>query len=492
MPVSTKIETARFGFPKKTGYSVSHWLQSAKEDPLLIHRTTSELPATADVVIIGSGMSGTLMAKHVMATWPEKTVVVLEARQFCSGATGRNAGHCKPDQWRGFRGWEGAFGTEQALKILQNEQETWSNVVHYITENNVDCELWVGDTLNVPMTDEAAKIAQETFDSYHAAGGNVDHIKVTHDPTLAAEKSQIKDAKACYAWPASTLNPWKLAAHLMRENLKKGLNLQTNTLVTGIQSSQNSVGNWIVKSDRGDIECPQVIHATNAYSSALEPSLRGIIIPSPHICTKVTPPSENKSYAKLNNSYGIMMPKGDLITIDPRATEECPVLFGGSNPGQHSFQQWLHEHPDQYIDDGIVEFEPITGAVREFAERQLEGWSIDDNNNDSACMSSWSGIIGYASVEFDNFHENVLIIGQTLDKVPFVGEIPGLGGQWICAGHNGHGMARIFTAAPALVKLMKGCSWAETKLPEVFQITQSRLDRLKTPLKNKRDVITRL
>lgn len=41
------------------------------------------------------------------------------------------------------------------------------------------------------------------------------------------------------------------------------------------------------------------------------------------------------------------------------------------------------------------------------------------------------------------------------------------------------GMARIFTAAPGLVKLMNGSSWADTQLPDVYQITPSRVKRLK-------------
>jgi hypothetical protein len=62
-------------------------------------------------------MSGTLIAKHISETRPEKKVVVLEDRLFCSGATGRNAGHCKPDQWRGFLKHEEKFGTQQAIKV---------------------------------------------------------------------------------------------------------------------------------------------------------------------------------------------------------------------------------------------------------------------------------------------------------------------------------------------------------------------------------------
>jgi hypothetical protein len=41
------------------------------------------------------------------------------------------------------------------------------------------------------------------------------------------------------------------------------------------------------------------------------------------------------------------------------------------------------------------------------------------------------------------------------------------------------GMARIFTAAPGLVKLMNGESWAAVGLPDVYEITEDRLQNLK-------------
>lgn len=131
-------------------------------------------------------MSGTLIAKHCLDTWPDKSVLVLEARQFCSGATGRNAGHCKPDQWRGFASYEKAFGSEQALQILANEQATWSAVVQYVRANSVDCDLWVGKTLDVPTTPEVARQAKADFDRFRAAGGRVDgHVQVTESPAEA-------------------------------------------------------------------------------------------------------------------------------------------------------------------------------------------------------------------------------------------------------------------------------------------------------------------
>ncbi|RDW60293.1 hypothetical protein BP5796_11899 [Coleophoma crateriformis] len=186
---STAIPQERYGFPKPDGYSLSYWLQGVQGDPLLNHRTTPEVPPSADIVIIGSGITGTSVARHCLTTWPEKSIVVLEAREFCSGATGRNAGHCKPDQFRGFKRYETAFGTEQALKILQNEGQTWSDLVQYVRENDVDCDLWVGNTLDVPVTPEAAEIAKDVYDRFKAAGGKTDHIEVTPEPAEAAKVS---------------------------------------------------------------------------------------------------------------------------------------------------------------------------------------------------------------------------------------------------------------------------------------------------------------
>lgn len=55
------------------------------------HRTSESLPAECDVLIIGAGYAGAATAFHLLkdnASPP--SVVILEARQACSGATGRN------------------------------------------------------------------------------------------------------------------------------------------------------------------------------------------------------------------------------------------------------------------------------------------------------------------------------------------------------------------------------------------------------------------
>ena len=52
--------------------------------------SSSTLPEYADVVIIGSGITGTSIARTLLTTGvPTLRVVMLEARTVCSGATGR-------------------------------------------------------------------------------------------------------------------------------------------------------------------------------------------------------------------------------------------------------------------------------------------------------------------------------------------------------------------------------------------------------------------
>lgn len=416
---STPLDGARTGFPKQGGQSLSYWLQQVRNDPLLDHRTTKDLPEEADTVIIGSGITGTLVAKHHLETWPSKSVVVLEAREFCSGATGRNAGHCKPDQWRHFGKFEKAYGREQAVKIMNNEADTWKALVQYIQRNNVDCDLWVGETMDVPIDEDVAKLAKDVFESYKSAGGKVDHIKVTHDHKEAAQRSRIQDAKACYSWQASTLQPWKLTAHLMRDNLRRGANLQTYTPVRKVSESSSEDRKWTVTTDRGDISCNTVVYATNAYSAAIEPMLRGVITPKPHICNKVIPPRSSSGSKALQNSYGVLLPDGGIFSINSRYTSDGAIMFGGSNPGQKQLDKWVEQNPENCINDGLANLESVTKHVREFADKQF-GWKEGDFAPGEGYEYSWSGIIGLSA-----------------DGVPFMGEVPGKPGQWICAGHHG-------------------------------------------------------
>ncbi|KAJ7454573.1 DAO-domain-containing protein [Mycena galericulata] len=448
-------------FPIPRGMSLSHWLQGVRASPLLDHRTTEDLPTSADVVIIGSGMSGTLTAYELLSRPnPPNRVVILEAREMCSGATGRNAGHCKPDQYRGFGKYEKLFGAEQAKKLLEHEFETWSRVVEFVEKEQVDCDLWVGDTLDVAMSQGVATKVAAVFEAYKAYGGKVDHIKYISDPAEAEKVSRLKGAQAVWVWKASTFYPWKLVAHIMNLCLRKGVNLQTWTPVTSVTASQTT-GLWDVNTARGAVSTPTVVYATNAYTSSVLPSFAKYIQPTAHMCNKVVPPRAFAGGKALQNSYGVMAAGGGLYSINPRCNADGILLFGGSNPNQGKLKTYLDADPMRLFDDSLSNFKPVTDAVNDLTSSAFEGWDDDAPAPGVGPQYAWSGIIGLSA-----------------DSLPFIGNVPDLPGQWICAGFHGHGMAHIFTCAPGLVTLMQGGKWADTGLPECLELTPERLVKM--------------
>ena len=66
-------------------------------------------------------------------------------------------------------------------------------------------------------------------------------------------------------------------------------------------------------------------------------------------------------------------------------------------------------------------------------------------------------------------------MGYTHDGFPFVGDIPGRQGQFICAGFNGHGMPQAYLAAQALTWMItNGIPLNKSGVPKLYRSTKER------------------
>jgi hypothetical protein len=61
------------------------------------YRSSECIPSSTDLVIVGSGLSGVMLAYQLLLVKPELSIVMLEAREVCSGASARNGGQIKTD-----------------------------------------------------------------------------------------------------------------------------------------------------------------------------------------------------------------------------------------------------------------------------------------------------------------------------------------------------------------------------------------------------------
>ncbi|OJI99056.1 hypothetical protein ASPVEDRAFT_25895 [Aspergillus versicolor CBS 583.65] len=416
-------------------------------------RTTSELSNKSDIVIIGAGYTGISLAYHLYkqlshSDQPHPAITVLEARQICSGATGRNGGHLRPDLYWNIPKYIERYGIEAGAEVANFEIAHIRAIKDLIAEENIDCELNLTRCLNVYLNEADGEKARQTYEALVAQG-----LEYTSDIHYTSQKfaetiSGVKGAKACLSSTTGTLWPYKLILGLLSKIISSPLiNIQTSTPVTSVNTKN---GEQIVHTPRGTITASKVVYATNAYTSGLLPQYSANIIPCRGICCHITVPNGNDS-PFLPYSYVIRSPEatGQSYMI---TRPDGSIIVGGA---QYTFvedkKQWYN-----VIDDSTL-IDPAKNYYDDFMQRTFRGW----DNSGAYVKEIWTGIMGYA-----------------YDIAPHVGEVPGNPGKYICAGYDGHGMPVVFLATKGLADMiLKGRSFEDTNIPRVFKTTSERLEK---------------
>ncbi|KAJ5757560.1 FAD dependent oxidoreductase [Penicillium nucicola] len=422
-------------------------------DALHNHRSTEELPASSDVVIIGAGYAGIATAYHLVkgeASGKNLSVTILEARGVCSGATGRNGGHLRPDLYTPMTRLMERVGTDLALEVPEFEIAHLPALKALIEKENIDCDFTLTRSIDVWCNEEAALKAKKMFDTlrsrdfefmkdvFFVLGENAEGI------------SGVKGAKAYASFTAGSLWPYKLILHLTKAILGTGLvNLQTHTLVTSV--TQQSSGAFVVTTPRGSIVAKKVVYANNAYISGLLPQYAPAIVPCKGLCTHISVPDGERA-PLLNNSYIVREEDKTLSYLIPRP-DGTIVVGGASSRLQCLPDQWYNN-----TDDSVL-IEDIKNYFDGFMQRNFHGWE----NSGAQVDKVWTGIMGYS-----------------WDSQPHVGVLPGQQDQYVLAGFNGHGMPVVYLCALGVAKMVaNGIEFENTGVPTVFKTTKERLENAK-------------
>ncbi|KAM7212086.1 FAD dependent oxidoreductase domain containing protein [Rhypophila decipiens] len=439
--------------------TVSYWQDPP--DGIANLRVTAELPESAETVIIGSGISGAAIAWNLLedvrfCKKESMNVVMLEAREACSGATGRNGGHTKAASYRSFLDIAESVGLQEAAQIASLELENIQAVHKFAQDHNIDCDLNPCETIDIIYDEaqwnkahEAVAAMRAALPEGHPAAKYTFHSAEEvrskfhcHSNSYNGREERLYGGVSYFA---GSLSSYKLVIGILKLCTELGLNLQTNTPATTL--TKNTDGTWTVATHRGNIKASRVILATNGYTAALLPQIfQGVIVPLRGQVTAHRPGSNLPLKGCLPTTYSFIYENGYEYMI-PRPAGSLhagDIIMGGGLA--RAPDEGLHEYGT--TDDTTIN-ETISAYLRDTTPRYFspEGWG--DDHPDGRIRKEWTGIMGYSP-----------------DGFPFVGGIheEDYHGLWMSVSFQGHGMVLCWMCARALVEMI-GISHDSTQGP---------------------------
>ncbi|KAL8654800.1 MAG: hypothetical protein Q9210_001292 [Variospora velana] len=441
--------------PPRQDPTTSYWQDPPH--PLATHRTTSELPAAASTVIVGSGITGASIAYKLLDRHDESSVLMLEARTACSGATGRNGGHTKAASYRAFLDNVANLGEDEAAKIVRFEYSCIKAVHAFAKEHQIECDSWEGDTVDIIFDENQWTRAKRSIAGIQRVLGD-DHpaaLYSFHDGKETEEKYLVGGALGSVSYAAGSISAYKFVLRIVELAMEKGLNLQTGTLVTGLKRFETDQRGWIVETTRGSVQAERVILATNGYTAYLYPPVRSVIVPL-RGTVAAQRPGNGLPKQGLETTYSFIYGNGyEYMIFRPAgSTFAGDLVIGGcsTKAPQEGLQEW-GTTDDTSMDPQISQY------VRESAAEYFGSqWGKD--HPDGRVRKQWTGIMGYSSQGF-----------------PLVGMVPHEEDLWIAASFQGSGMVLCFHTAKALVSMLEDEDDVALNewFPRAFRMSEDRL-----------------
>ncbi|KAH8808473.1 FAD dependent oxidoreductase [Xylogone sp. PMI_703] len=448
--------------------TTSYW-QDPPDAEVADFKNAETVPETADTVVIGSGITGVSVALGLLNKDEKEKVVMLEARQAVSGATGRNGGHTKTASYRTFLTNLASLGVSDAVKIARLEYNNMKATQSFIRTHNIPCDLVCCDTVDVIYDQDQWNKALKSIEAMRKympddLNGAAKYRIWSSDEAVELFHCKGEKPFGAVGYEAGSLSAYKFGIGILKMCLKKGLNLFTNTPAKALRKDAN--GMWLVETSRGTIRAKRVVLATNGYTGYIHKKFHKVIVPLRGQITAHRPGS-NMPPEGLQTTYSFIYNMGYEYMI-PRpngSTFAGDIVIGGG----------LTKAPDegtgQYgtCDDTAICPE-ISTYLHETTPRFF-GKSWGSDHPEGRVRKEWTGIMGYSC-----------------DGLPFVGEVPREKGLWISASFQGHGMVLCLLCARALVENMIAnkekvqTADLDSWFPKSFWITE---DRMKKTFKGK-------
>lgn len=293
---------------------------------------SADFPATADVVVIGSGYTGLCAALQVARAG--RSTVILDAQDAGWGCSSRNGGQIgtsvKPD----FDTLSKKHGEQTAHDIIRDGQRALSWIEEFVNAEGIDCCFEVPGRFHAAHTPNQYETLARSI-QHQPKGLEVPAFMVPRDEQRRELGSDVYHGGVVYEAHAS-LDPARYHQGLLERVLAAGAQVVPHCRATAIEPTSNgqTTGNnqFTVSTDRGSIRANDVIVATNGYTSGLTPWLARRIIPigSYIIATEPLPEATMNTVMPTRR---VLTDTRKLVYYYRASPDRQRILFGGRVTG---------------------------------------------------------------------------------------------------------------------------------------------------------------
>ena len=272
---------------------------------------------TADVAVVGGGLTGLWTAYYLLERDPRLRIAVLEKHIAGFGASGRNGGWCSALFPASTAALAREHGRDAALAMRRAMVDTVDEVGRVAAAEGVDCDFVRGGTLSLARTPLQLEAARAEV--LEARGYGVDDLSLIATTVGGALGASVDPACA-------RLHPAKLVRGLARVLEARGVAIYEQTEVLDWSAGS-------VTTTRGTVSAPHVVVATEGYGATLPKSRRSILpLYSLMIATE---PLDDAVWADIGIEHGQTFTDFRHLLVYGQRTADNRFAFGGRGARYH-------------------------------------------------------------------------------------------------------------------------------------------------------------
>jgi glycine/D-amino acid oxidase-like deaminating enzyme len=364
---------------------------------------------TADVVIVGGGMTGSIIA-WTFASHGAR-VALLEGQQVGRGSTAASTALLLQEPDESLGDLSNRYGRAQAIRIWELSRQGVRDLTSVLRHERIACDLAFRDTIYYTQHHSAARALGKEFRRRLAAGFTGEWL----DARALLDASGIVGECAIRTRGNAQCDPYRACLGLMHAASRAGARIFEHSTVTNVDTTADGV---TACTPKGSVSAPHVVVATGFATPHFKP-LAGRV-KMKHTYVVATEPIDGRSRPQRG--------PGDVMTWDvarpyhyARWTRDHRQLFGGGDVARGSEPQRRRM------------FAVRTGRLQRHFQRIMPAL------RDVAIDYRWEGLFA-----------------MTPDGLPYVGPHSRYPRHLFALGYGGNGMSLGFVAARMLWEMVQG------------------------------------